>query len=201
MTLIKKSILGDVSGQIYESLPAGSTIEKIMNENYELVSPDRLFKVLNKNEIIYTLEGSDLESALNTKTIIVPENIDEIKVGEDASIKEEKIKFGSNLPRIILIATALLVIILIVYFGLFFKGGLLRKKAAVSYFKNQKDYALVKTFILNCMKKNIKEDEIKTALNKKSWKPDQINSVLKEIKDQENKSKKIQRQEKYKKDK
>jgi len=172
--IIKKQSIG--TGDLYEILPAGLTKKDILTEGYKLAS-NNIIKFSNTNNFVYLAEG-DLASALETKTILVPLNL-EVEEQEEIS---DKVKFGSDLPRIILTASALLVIILIIYFGMFFRGGLFNKKDPKSYFNNTKDYYSLKTFVQTSLNRKLKPDQIKLSLKKKGWKDKQIKAIFSEFK-------------------
>jgi len=192
---IKKIIPKGKGNEIYEILLSNANINKIFTSENNKIS-DNIIKFTDNEDIIYLLEGSDLK-AIDTKTIIVPTNLDELNINIQKN-PIVKLEIGNNLPRILVIIFTLIIIGLIVYFGLFFKEGLLKRKSAKSFFKNPKDYEAVKAFVSNYLKKGIKEEEIKIALKKKNWTDQQINAVLSEVRSEIKKKLDLKKSQNYK---
>ncbi|MEK6947914.1 MAG: PKD domain-containing protein [Nanoarchaeota archaeon] len=204
---IKKTITGN--GQKYEVIPTSTKIKDVITpENYNFTTPNII--TFSGNTIEYTLEDGLLFNALNTKTINIPsdlENIEDVKTGNKDSVCGDNIcdvsqENSDNCAQDCKPQRAywvmILVIILIgviVYFGLFFKGGLLNKylinKPAILMFNNEKDYLAVKNFVRESRKRGIKDDKILSSLKAKKWKDEQIKAVIKEVKTEEKRLKSV----------
>jgi len=206
---VKKTISGN--GEIYEILPFGSSArEIIMPKDYNYTSPNVIKFESGTSTINYILEGELLFNALSTKTIVIPENLEGIGVKKkktesvcgdnicDASIEDSNTCPDDCKPKrpIWIFGIVILLIALIAYFGLYFKGGLLKKllikKTGRSYFANEKAYLAVKNYVILNKKHGISEEKIKAVLKSKNWKEEQINGVFKDIKEEEKKLKKQQ---------
>ncbi len=202
--IIKKDIIG--SGiNVYEFAPFGFAIDSVLNNvNFTIPSPN-VYKFNPTNQIIYKVQSSDLSKAMQTRTAVMPQDLESVSVetggppvtiesecgnkiceeDEDEKSCSEDCK-PSNTNLYIVLAAVILLSILIIYFGLFFKGGLLkslgRPKNVRGLFKNEKDYATLRGFVDNSMKRNIKDKDIKKALKAKGWDKKQIDGVVDEVK-------------------
>ena len=200
---VKKTITG--TGQKYEVMPYNSKIKDVITpKEYNFTTPNII--TFTGNTIEYTLDDGLLFNALNTKTINVPDdlNLEDVKTSKenicgdnicDASSENSDNCIQDCKPQRAYWVIILVIILIgvIVYFGLFFKGGLLNKylinKPAILMFNNEKDYLAVKNFVRESRKRGIKDDRILNSLKIKKWKDEQIKAVLKEVKIEEKKLK------------
>jgi len=208
--IIKKDIVGTGS-KVYEFVPFGFSInpENVLVGGVVSAPAPNVYSFSPTNQIVYKIDTADLGKALQTRTAVLPGNLESITV--NASQKESEVKpepsvcgnkicesdedeIGcakdckekSRLPFVI-IGVIVILAVLVAYFGYFFKGGLLRKKKFMpldskKLFKNEKDHNLVKDFVNDSLNKGLSEDKIKVALKSKGWNDMQINSVINETK-------------------
>jgi len=219
-TVLKKTISGNVgtSGKIYEFLPVGFSIEAkdILKGGNFSNAGNGIYGFPITTEIAYVLQTADLSKVIQMKTAIVPIDLEAVEASEqtdekpsvqvttecgnniceadeDSSICPKDCSESNSLLWIILVFIVL-IIGAIVYFGLFFKGGMLNKKfgnntnsyggsnsGAKSLFKTESSYFAVKNYVQSSLNKGLKESQIVTALRAKGWKDNQINSIIKEV--------------------
>src|SRR3989344_1065184 len=204
---VKKTISG--TGIVYEVLPFGTAVKEVITPSEYNFTSSNVLKLSGITSLSYIMEGV-LFNALSTKTIIVPSTLKVEKTGEKEQIESQ---CGDNIcdysqensescpedckPQrpLWIVGLIALAITLIVYFGLFFKGGVLNrlliKKPGRSFFTNEKDYLAVKNYVKEAKKKGLKDKQIKEALKTKHWKEEQIKGVLNDIKEEEKKVKKL----------
>ena len=180
--VIKKTISNGI-GTIYEILPNSLTKKEIIipKTGYEIISSS-IIKFVGVDSFIYSVNENDIDEAVNTKTIIVPSDLGG---GVNTPVNKPIIINIDNRTSLIWFLVPLLVVILIlVYFSLYFKGGLMKNlgnSSVKKLFKNDNDYKSMMSFVLNSLEKGIKDNDIKMALKKKGWKDGQINYVINEV--------------------
>ena len=200
--IIKKDIVG-TGINIFEFVPFGFVIRESLNEvNFSIPAPN-VFKFSTTNQLVYRVDNVDLAKALQTKTAVFPSNLASIEAETIKEITQESLcgnnicEFDedenvcpqdckpSNVGLYVLLTISILLILVIVYFSLFFKGGLLKRflkpKYNASLFKTEKDYVSLKNFVDNAMRKGIEENKIKITLKSKGWSDKQINGVIENI--------------------
>lgn len=207
--VIKKSIVGTGS-KIYEFVPFGVSISELLSEGTFNSSAANTYVFSQTSELIYKVNSADLSKAMQIKTAVLPLDLESVQVEDvpEASVEVDYVSdCGDNICDLdedsiscpedcgegsngLLIAILIILIIgvLVVFFGYFFKGGLLNKGKAAT-FKSEKDHNTLRTFVRNAMNKNLSEEKIKLALKTKGWKDNQINSVISEIKGPKDKKK------------
>ncbi|GEM_PF-4932367 len=213
--LIKKDITGS-GAKVYEFVPAGITIEKAnVFVGGEPSPTGNVYAFKPTNQIIYKINEVDLSKALQTRTAVLPADLNSVVV-VTGTPKEEPIEIEiktecgnkvcendeteSSCPKdckessttnfVIILIGALILISCIIYFGLFFNGGLFKGDKPIirnvqqtnQLFKTQQDHDAVKSFIQSSLNKGLGEDKIHVVLKSKGWKDEQITTVLKEIK-------------------
>ncbi|MBS3167924.1 PKD domain-containing protein [Candidatus Woesearchaeota archaeon] len=215
-TVIKKIINGD-GNKIYEFLPFGFSIgnDDVFKGGNITNAASGVYSFAYSNEIAYKLDTTDLNKALQARTAVLPADLESVEV-DKSTTKNGEVEIlsecGNNFceededelscPKdckkgntflFILIGVAVIVIGIIIYFGLFFKGGFLNKKfgkvvSSVSgsfgggLFKTERDHQSLKMFVQNSLNKGLNEGKIKIALKSKGWRDNQIDSVIREIK-------------------
>lgn len=207
--LIKKKIdtSNGLKGKIYE---ASDNIKKVITADYEAVIPNSVYRwAVSTKEIVYTVDGEDIMSAIEkSKTFVIPP-LDELgAVGTDileygfncgngvCDSGEDKISCPDDCkvkyPIGFIIFLVVLTIIGIIYIN-FYRGKFslkrlkkdikdVGKKKKTSLFKNEKDLINLSTYIKNSLKKGMTIQQIKYVLMQKGWTDSQINGAFKKIK-------------------
>lgn len=198
--LIKKTITGG-SGVIYEILPSGLVKKDIMTKDAQLVTPEGdIFRVAGASEIVYSATG-DLMKAAQTKTLVMPQDLNAVKVtlvkeelqqagecgnsicelGETVSCPKD---CGSERPWLLIIITLIVggLGVGAVYYFMIFKPS---KNLGFekNLFKTEKDHESLKKYIDDAMHvKGFTEQQISIVLKKKGWNDEQIARVISEVK-------------------
>ena len=175
--LVKKKITQG-SGVIYEVVPSGGEIN-ILTTGAVKVS-DNVYK-FNQNEFLYTFNG-DIQDALSTVTIIVPSNLPPVnEVQNNQEPVNSNIKVKQEISPYLIGGVTLVVIILIVYFALFFRGGIMNNYSRKKLFKSERDYQSLVGFANDALRKGVKEERIIEALKKKGWTDQQVSVVFQQV--------------------
>lgn len=211
--IVKKDIIG-TGTKIYEFVPFGLSVTPnniLVGGNVSAPSPN-VYSFSPVNQLVYKVDSTDISKALQTRTAVLPSNLESVQVNASTqpNITFEASVCGNNICEsdestegcpvdckagnslfFVVIGVVIALIILIVYFGLFFKGGLFKKGLSGSaikaggarqLFKADKDYAAVKDFIENSLRKGLNENQITVVLKSKGWNDTQITSVINEVK-------------------
>ncbi len=211
--IIKKDIIG-AGIKIYELVPYGINIlpaNVIVGGQVTAPAPN-LYSFAGTNQIVYRVDTLDLNQALQTKTIVLPENLENYTVqytepeeqteipsvcgnsicesGEDENSCAKDCK--SNNGLILTLGIIVLIIALGVFGFLFIRNRMIRKKyeikvgdhgGASKTFKNEKDHSAVKDFVEHSLHSGQSEDKIKTSLKAKGWTEQQVSNVINEVKE------------------
>lgn len=208
--IIKKDISGG-SGKVYEFVPFGVTIspENVLSGGQPTASAPNVYSFASTIQLIYKVENIGLNQALQTRTAVLPTNLENIQVNQSTPIEItpspsvcgnricESDEDSNSCPKdcvqsnnllFIIPGIVIIIIVLLFYFGFFFKGGLFRKKPKFTHletknlFKTEKDHTSVKDYIEHSLKAGLTEDKIRVVLKSKGWNDLQINSVINEVK-------------------
>ncbi len=207
--IVKKNIVGTGS-KVYEFAPFGFDITPsnvIVGQNVTGAATG-VYSFSPTNQLIYRVDSTDIAKALQTRTAVLPLNLEGFGAVEEPIVELESVCGNdlcendedssscpedcevSNTSQIVIVILFVFIIAAIIYFGWFFKGGLLKKKFGGSAkvgsikqaFKTEKDHIAVKAYVQNALKKGLGENQIKVALKSKGWNDTQINSVISETK-------------------
>src|SRR3989344_5875296 len=189
LILVKKQVTGQ--GDIYEVLAPGAIKKEILTEGSITISPS--VYLFSTSSYAYTLEGIDINKGIDSKTFVVPIDLQPYKIdmGEKVTplcgdnICDNDCK--SKLPWLWL-SILIVVLVVLIFYVHFYKG-----KYSFSYFfnkpkkiekkqelfKNLKDKENLERFIVNSREKKFTDEQIRFLLRKKGWRDEQIDSVLK----------------------
>ena len=199
--VVKKSIQGQ--GQVYELLN-GLALREAFGE-YSVVSQGVL-KFGAVQEISYVLEEENYFDAVKAKTLVIPASLDSTGSFEEIGycgdgICDESSETSQSCsedcskkrPWGMIVFLVILLIAGAYYFN-FYHGpydfdwlrDTLKRKKARDYFKNEKDYQLIKKYISSNLGR-LDEIQIMFVLKKKKWTDEQVKAVLKEVKNEKRK--------------
>ncbi len=179
--IVIKKVISSGSGNVYEVLPEGLSLKEVISpkEGYEALGAS-VIKFNNAQSFVYTINEADLDISINARTIVVPADL-KFEESKDTISRPIEVEINNSISLVWIFLPAVIVIILIIYFGLFFKGGFLNKKHAKNLFKTDKDYQAVRSFVMNALAKGAKQEDIKKALRTKGWNDRQIDAVIHEL--------------------
>jgi PKD repeat protein len=184
--VIIKTITG-TGASIYEILPVGLVIKKenILDGSNSTGVNQNVYKFPIAQKIVYKVDEISLAQALQIKTVVLPVDLESVVVADNipkTEIPTECVDCEQGKPWGLII-TLIFILGVIVYFGFFFKGGLIKQQLfKKSPFKTEKDHIAIKGYIENSFNRGLKEDQIKKALLAKKWKSEQVDFALNEIK-------------------
>lgn len=208
--IMKKNIVGSGT-KVYEFTPFGFSIQESLNGIDFTVPQLNIYTFGFTNQLIYRIDSTNLAQALQTRTVVLPSNLEgvnaeeikEVDIGElcGNNICEQKENTTDSCPkdcqpnRSLVLGTSLIVllfIVLIIYFGWLFRGGLLKKlgNTVKNLFKTERDYGALKIFIDNALGKGVDLEKMKVALKSKGWSERQIDKALADIKSEKTHPKK-----------
>ena len=195
LILVKKQVTGQ--GDIYEVLAPGAIKKEILTEGSITISPS--VYLFSTSSYAYTLEGIDINKGIDSKTFVVPIDLQPYKIDmgekvtpicgdnicDDGETCDKDCK--SKLPWLWL-SILIVVLVVLIFYVHFYKG-----KYSFSYFfnkpkkiekkqelfKNLKDKENLERFIVNSREKKFTDEQIRFLLRKKGWRDEQIDSVLK----------------------
>ncbi len=201
--LVEKTVSGQ--GTIYELLPPTIVLKKPLTPLDKAVTENVLS--FTGPSLSYLVEGTtlkDLTSASQIKTLVIPEKLPEVhetqtntlnlgscgnhrcEAGEDeVSCPQDCASERPILPLILLGIILLLGITWIFFYKgkysfTYFNSKKSIKYNARAYFKTDKDYQAVRSYVSEALKKGFRDDQIRIALKKKGWTEQQINAALQE---------------------
>ncbi len=212
--VVKKSIVG--SGlKIYEFLPSGLIIlpQNVISGGVITPAGQNIYSFVNTNQLVYRIDNSNLAQALQIKTAILPLNLEGVQINVSAlgnnagGVIILPSKCGNSICErdenktscakdcspdsniIYFVIGGLVIILFIIYFGLFFKGGILNKKfggnksktSSGHGFKSEKDYIALKQFVDRSFHHGLGEIQVRTVLKSKGWHDSQINMAINEV--------------------
>ena len=206
--LVKKNIdtTKTLKGNIYE---ISNNVKTVLTEGYEAVVPNSIYRwPVDKREIAYVVEGVDVSSAAESRTIVIPplSELGEAGLGEEifgyefdcgnkvCDAGEDEISCPQDCrkkyPLGFIIFLIVLVIVGVYYlnfyhgpfgFGRFF-SDLKKIGKKEKLFKSEQDLTNLKNYIKNSIAKGITKPQIASMLKQKKWTDAQIEEAFKQAK-------------------
>jgi len=206
--LVKKNIdtTKILKGKIYE---ISNNVKTVLTDGYEAVVPNSIYRwPVDKREIAYIVEGVDVSSAAEARTIVIPplSEFGAAGLGEEifgyefdcgnkvCDAGEDEIscpqdcrkKYPIGFIIFLIVLTGIGVYYLNFYHGPFsfgrFFNDLKKRGKKEKLFKNEQDLTNLKNYIKNSIAKGITKSQVIQILKQKKWTDAQIEEAFKKVK-------------------